>query len=343
MDPRAAAASAAATAVLSLPGVFAADPAVAAIPRPALEAYVLASASAPCKVDYRDLAGIGATETGHGTYGGSTLDSDGRTTLVITSPAGARGPMQFMPETWARYGAGDIDDVDDASVAAAKLLCGSGYETDRLDALGAYNGGSRWTEYAESRAYVKAVDRYAADLPELDPQQVGSYSGAKDRSFETLFHRLWDRVVIRGWVALPGRFMPRPAWEKVDTIAFGGDAPQVGERTPDFAATWSGPGLQPEFDRRLQSMFQAAPGSITVYSGYRDPAHQKELWDASDKTGTWVAFSDGSSCSSEHCKGLAADLTFQDGATRDWAHEHAAEFGIEFPMGYEPWHATPAG
>jgi membrane-bound lytic murein transglycosylase B len=32
-----------------------------------------------------------------------------------TSPAGARGPMQFMPATWDAYGEGDIDDPRDAS------------------------------------------------------------------------------------------------------------------------------------------------------------------------------------------------------------------------------------
>jgi hypothetical protein len=341
MDPRTAATSAAATAVLSLPGLFAGHP--DAPPVRAVEAYLAAASSAPCHLDWRDLAAIGKVETGHGTFGGSVLDADGRTTRVIKSSAGARGPMQFMADTWAEYGQGDIDDIDDAARATAAKLCADGYPTDRLNAIGGYNGGGRWRQYGESLAYVKQVDAYAAGLPEVDPQQVGALSGAKDRSLGRLINRVWDKFVIRGWLAVPDRVLPRPAWEKVDTLAFGDDGPMAAERTPVFADSWSGPGLQPEFQRRLDAMFAAAPASITVYSGYRDPAHQKELWDASDKTGTWVAFSDGASCTSNHCKGLAADLAFADAATREWAHKHAAEFGLEAPMSWEPWHFQPVG
>ena len=43
-----------------------------------------------------------------------------------TSSAGAQGPMQFIPETWARYGQGDINDNHDAILAAARLLQANG-------------------------------------------------------------------------------------------------------------------------------------------------------------------------------------------------------------------------
>jgi membrane-bound lytic murein transglycosylase B len=66
------------------------------------------------------LAAIGKVETNHG-----------RGALV--SPAGALGPMQFMPATWAEYGIdadGDGDpsiwEAADAVPAAADLLCANG-------------------------------------------------------------------------------------------------------------------------------------------------------------------------------------------------------------------------
>jgi hypothetical protein len=52
---------------------------------------------------------------------------------ALTSPAGAVGPMQFLPATWAAYGVdgngdGQIDvmDRDDAMHGAARLLCANG-------------------------------------------------------------------------------------------------------------------------------------------------------------------------------------------------------------------------
>ena len=69
------------------------------------------------------------------------------------STAGALGPMQFMPATWARYGAGgDINDPHDAIQAAARLLRAHGAPRDMATALWHYNPSSR---------YVGAVTAYA--------------------------------------------------------------------------------------------------------------------------------------------------------------------------------------
>jgi soluble lytic murein transglycosylase-like protein len=71
-----------------------------------------------------------------------------------TSVAGARGPMQFMPATWAAFGRGDIDDPHDAIMAAARYLAHNGGGRGHLDrALFAYN---------HSRLYVRGVKAYAA-------------------------------------------------------------------------------------------------------------------------------------------------------------------------------------
>jgi hypothetical protein len=72
------------------------------------------------------------------------------------STAGALGPMQFLPSTWARYGAGgDILDPHDAIQAAARLLAAHGAPADMAGALWHYN---------PSRRYVGAVTAYARTL-----------------------------------------------------------------------------------------------------------------------------------------------------------------------------------
>jgi membrane-bound lytic murein transglycosylase B len=74
------------------------------------------------------------------------------------STAGALGPMQFMPATWARYGAGgDINDPRDAVLAAARLLKDHGAPGDMAGALWHYNPSSR---------YVGAVTAYARTMQE---------------------------------------------------------------------------------------------------------------------------------------------------------------------------------
>jgi hypothetical protein len=73
--------------------------------------------------------------------------------LRSSSSAGARGPMQFLPATWRRYGrGGDIDDPRDAIMGAANYLHASGAPRNYRRALYAYN---------PSRLYVEAVLRYA--------------------------------------------------------------------------------------------------------------------------------------------------------------------------------------
>ena len=55
------------------------------------------------------------------------------------SSAGAQGPMQFMPETWAAYGKGNINNLENSVEAAANYLKASGAPNDWDSALFAYN------------------------------------------------------------------------------------------------------------------------------------------------------------------------------------------------------------
>ncbi len=73
-----------------------------------------------------------------------------------TSTAGAQGPMQFLPSTFAQYGAGgDINDPADAIMAAGRMLANNGAPGDMAGALWSYNHSDR---------YVAAVSAYAEQM-----------------------------------------------------------------------------------------------------------------------------------------------------------------------------------
>jgi Transglycosylase SLT domain len=70
------------------------------------------------------------------------------------STAGAQGPMQFLPSTFASYGqGGDINSPRDAIMAAGRMLAADGFANDRDHAI---------YEYNHAHQYVQAVDDYAA-------------------------------------------------------------------------------------------------------------------------------------------------------------------------------------
>jgi membrane-bound lytic murein transglycosylase B len=83
-----------------------------------------------------------------------------------TSTAGAQGPMQFIPATWAAYGmGGNIRDPHDAILGAANYLHANGAPRDYRAALYHYNPSSH---------YVDAVLAYANRI-RRDPRNFFSY------------------------------------------------------------------------------------------------------------------------------------------------------------------------
>ncbi len=83
------------------------------------------------------------------------------------STAGAQGPMQFIPSTWAAYGTGDVNDPHDAILAAGKYLKAAGAPGNMANALFAYN---------HADAYVKAITGYA-EVMKADPAAFRGYYG----------------------------------------------------------------------------------------------------------------------------------------------------------------------
>jgi soluble lytic murein transglycosylase-like protein len=86
--------------------------------------------------------------------------------VVGLSSAGAHGPMQFMPSTFAAYGGnGDIFSPHDSIIAAGRYLAANGFSQDPDHALFRYNN---------SDLYVRAVKDYAAVLAS-DPSAFAGY------------------------------------------------------------------------------------------------------------------------------------------------------------------------
>ncbi|MGO9523667.1 lytic murein transglycosylase [Mycobacterium sp.] len=86
--------------------------------------------------------------------------------IVGVSTAGAEGPMQFLPSTFATYAQdGNINSPRDSFMAAGRYLAANGFVSDRDHAIYRYNN---------AHQYVQAVDQYAALLAS-DPAVFAGY------------------------------------------------------------------------------------------------------------------------------------------------------------------------
>jgi hypothetical protein len=83
------------------------------------------------------------------------------------SVAGAQGPMQFIPSTWAAYGQGDVNSYHDSILAAGRYLKAAGAPGDMDRAIFAYNHDTR---------YVAAVKAYG-EVMHADPLAYRGYYG----------------------------------------------------------------------------------------------------------------------------------------------------------------------
>jgi soluble lytic murein transglycosylase-like protein len=105
-------------------------------------------------VQWQYLAAINLIETNMGRIQG-------------LSSAGAQGPMQFMPATWASYGRGDVNNPHDAILAAGRYLQAHGFATNITRAIYAYN---------PSMLYVRAVQLYAQQMFASERTYFGYYN-----------------------------------------------------------------------------------------------------------------------------------------------------------------------
>jgi membrane-bound lytic murein transglycosylase B len=166
------------------------------VPSVAVQAYayaqLLVQGTHPqCHLGWTTLAGLGEVQSRHGQAGGAVLERTGRSTpsvigpawdgkegrsLVADTDAGAydgdadfdrgMGPLLLSPSAWRRH-ASDADndqiqdpyDIDDASLAVAKLLCAGGQDMGQLTgwtaAVGQIQSGDGF-----SRDVFQAADSY---------------------------------------------------------------------------------------------------------------------------------------------------------------------------------------
>lgn len=176
------------------------------IPLRALTGYAgaslaLAADDPGCGLGWNTLAALGAVESGHGTHGGSTITVAGETIPPILGPSldgavydriddtdggrldgdptgdRAAGPLQFIPGTWAEWGAdGDGDGladpqrIDDAALAAGRYLCHYGDLADPATwrtAVFAYNHVETYVDLIAATANDFAA-RASASTPSVE-------------------------------------------------------------------------------------------------------------------------------------------------------------------------------
>ncbi len=98
--------------------------------------------------------------------------------------------------------------------------------------------------------------------------------------------------------------------------------------------------IEAGFWSRWQTFIAAAPGSMSISSGYRSPQQQAKLYELYKAGKGNLAAPPGKS---NHNHGLAMDISFSSPAVQQWAHSNAAAYGLAFPIGSEPWHIEPLG
>jgi membrane-bound lytic murein transglycosylase B len=195
---------AAATMSAPPPSVVVNSPGALKIPSIVLQAYsnaerMMAAADPACGVSWNLLAGIGRIESMHAN--GGYVDATGTAIRPILGPlldgtlpgnevvvqarstsgvqyARALGPMQFLPGTWSRFasdgngdGKADVQNVFDASLAAARYLCSGGLNLrdpgQVMTAVLRYNNSMPYTENVLGWAAAYATGVVPVALPPI--------------------------------------------------------------------------------------------------------------------------------------------------------------------------------
>lgn len=227
-------------------GAGSAAPSIPGVPQISLDAYVAAAQQVPgtCGLKASLVAGIGAVESGHGTFGGSQPDTTGTVSppirgprldgvefaLILDTDRGeldgdpvydrAVGPMQFIPGTWRAYAdpGDDPQNIVDAARATARLLCAvADYHHAPLTDPAVEEAAIR--AYNNSGEYVAQVRAFRDDFEVLNGATGGGKVTADD-----VMGKLGAEGSAR-WAALGERITAAPgggldtAYNAVDPLA----------------------------------------------------------------------------------------------------------------------------
>src|SRR5246127_2600444 len=186
------------------PTVVMNSPGKLGVPTIALSAYrnaeqIMTASEPACGINWNLLAGIGRIESMHAN--GGVTDPRGTAIHPIYGPAlngtlpgneviaqsnvsgrvtyaRALGPMQFLPDTWARYasdgdgdGVADPQNLYDATLAAARYLCSGGLNlrdpTHVMTAILRYNNSMSYAQNVLGWAAAYATGVIPVDLPPI--------------------------------------------------------------------------------------------------------------------------------------------------------------------------------
>lgn len=162
------------------------------------------------------------------------------------SPKGAKGVMQFIPETWAAFGKGDpTDPVNsiDASAAYAKDLL-QRYDGDVRAALTEYNGGVAQAEAVhaggaptdpETIKYLRKYDRYAA-TQQINAAKFDATPEQVDAALASHGQNIVDAANIFPETDVAGMAAHQDAFDTAARQMGDGGFPDISDRLPQDVA-----------------------------------------------------------------------------------------------------------
>lgn len=263
----------------------------AGIPATVLAAYrraaaAMAASDPGCHLPVALLAAIGEVESGQAD--GGAVDSAGTTLQPILGPvldgtngyaaipntygtrwdqsgpwARAVGPMQFIPSTWAAWGAGgNPGNVYDAALAAARYLCAGGQNLATPAGLR-----SAIESYNPSYQYLVTVLEWMSvysgkmiPVPDATFMTVATGAGSSPATASTRKTRTSQARTSAGNTAPRSAPMSAPS-----PAASGGPSPSPSP-APSTAPATPGSGQRPSLGRTLKGVTKTLQGTVKTVS-----------------------------------------------------------------------------